>query len=126
MVATFRSTTEIVRTERGLTISGSRTTLYDVIDFLKADYPPKLIRDTFNLTDMQIKVALSYIQDHQIEVEAEYQEILQTREDIYQYWENRNHDRFLNIAETCRSPEQDVLWAKLDAQKARRQASQNL
>lgn len=126
MVATFRSTAEIVRTERGLTISGSRTSLYDVIDLLKADYPSKLIRDTFNLTDAQIKAALSYIQDHQIEIEAEYQEILQTREDIYQYWEERNHDRFLNIAETFRSPEQEVLWAKLKAQKARRQASQNL
>ena len=126
MVATFRNTTEIVRTERGLTISGSRTSLYDVMDFLKADYPPKLIRDTFNLTDAQIKAALSYIDDHQIEIEAEYQEILQTREDIYQYWEERNHDRFLNIAATCRSPEQEVLWAKLEAQKARRRAAQNL
>jgi len=41
----------IVRTERGLTIAGTRITLYDVIDHLKAQYPPKFIRDVFNLTD---------------------------------------------------------------------------
>ena len=32
----------IIRTERGLTISGTRLTLYDVIDFLKAEYSPKI------------------------------------------------------------------------------------
>jgi hypothetical protein len=41
----------IIRTERGLTIAGTRTSLYDVMDFLNAHYPPKLIRDKFNLTD---------------------------------------------------------------------------
>jgi hypothetical protein len=28
----------IIRTERGLTITGTRISLYDVIDFLKAQY----------------------------------------------------------------------------------------
>jgi uncharacterized protein (DUF433 family) len=125
MVATFRSTAEIIRTERGLTIVGTRVTLYDVIDLLKADYPPKLIRDAFNLTDDQINAALAYITDHHAHIEAEYQEVLQTREEIRQYWEDRNHDRFLQISATPRKPEQAELWAKLDAQKAQRQAAQN-
>ena len=30
----------IIRTERGLTIAGTRITLYDVMDYLKAQYPP--------------------------------------------------------------------------------------
>lgn len=38
----------IIRTERGLMIAGTRTSIYDVIDLLKVHYPPKLIRDTFN------------------------------------------------------------------------------
>ena len=126
MVVTFRDTVEIVRTERGLTISGSRTSIYDIIDFLKADYPPTLIRDTFNLTDAQIRAALSYIEEHQIEIEAEYQEILQTRKDIYQYWEERNRDRFINNTKTSRSPEKEALLTKLEAQKARRRAAQQL
>lgn len=60
MTWTTNQQAKIIRTERGLTITGTRTSIYDVIDLLKADYPPKLIRDTFNLTDAQINAALSY------------------------------------------------------------------
>jgi hypothetical protein len=74
------------------------------------------------LTDPQINTALSYIEANHIAVEAEYQEVLQTREEIRQYWENRNHDRLLQMAAKPRKPEHAALWAKLDAQKARRTA----
>ena len=124
MAQTSNGKAAIIRTERGLTISGTRITLYDVIDFLKAQYPPKLIRDTFNLTDAQINAALSYIKDRQIQVEAEYQEVLQTREEIRQYWEERNHDRLARIATMPRKPGQEAIWAKLEEQKARRSAAQ--
>ena len=120
----FDSELNTVRTERGLTIVGTRTSLYDVLDFLKAQYPPKLIRDTLNLTDKQINAALSYIKENQIQVEAEYQEVLQNREDIRQYWENRNQERFARIASTPHKPEQELIWAKLADQKARRQSAQ--
>jgi hypothetical protein len=52
------------------------------MDYLKAQYPPKFIRDAFNFTDEQIHAALFYIEVHQTEVEAEYQEILKTAEEI--------------------------------------------
>ncbi len=112
----------ITRTERGLTIAGTRTSLYDVMDLLKAQYPPKLIRDTFNLTDAQIEAALSYIQEYPVQVEAEYQDVLQTREEIRQYWEDHNRERFAEIAVMPRKPEHQEIWAKLDAQKARRRS----
>ena len=41
----------VVRTDRGLSIAGTRITLYSIMDYVKADWPPKLIRDRFNLTD---------------------------------------------------------------------------
>ena len=59
---------KIIRTERGLTISGTRITMYDVIDFLKIEYPPKLIRDKFNLTDQQINADLLYLKANRSEV----------------------------------------------------------
>jgi uncharacterized protein (DUF433 family) len=114
----------IIRTERGLTIAGTRTSLYDAIDLLKAHYPPKLIRDTFNLTDAQISAALSYIEANQVQIEAEYQEVLQTREEIRQYWEDRNRERFARIAAMPRKPGKEEIWAKLEEQKARRSATQ--
>ena len=69
----------IIRTERGLTISGTRLTLYDVMDFLKAEYSPKLIRNRFNLTEDQINAAMSYIEANRAKTETEYQQVLQTR-----------------------------------------------
>ena len=110
----------IIRTERGLTIAGTRITLYAVIDLIKAQYPPKLIRDKFNLTDEQISAALSYIETHHTQVEAEYQEVLQTREEIYQYWEERNREHFAKMAAKPQKPEKQALWAKLEEQKAQR------
>ena len=109
----------ILRTERGLTISGTRISLYDVIDLLKAQYPPKLIRDKFNLTDLQINAALSYIETNKTQVEAEYQEVLQNREEIRQYWEERNRERFAKIAVMPPKPGQEALRAKLQEWKAR-------
>ncbi|NES01226.1 MAG: DUF433 domain-containing protein, partial [Symploca sp. SIO1B1] len=34
----------IIRTERGLTIAGTRITLYDIMDYVIEHYPPKFIR----------------------------------------------------------------------------------
>jgi len=39
--------TDIIRTERGLTIAGTRITLYDVMDYVTAQYPPKFIQGLF-------------------------------------------------------------------------------
>ena len=41
----------IVRTERGLSISGTRITLYDVMDYVSAGYPAHFIRGLFNLSN---------------------------------------------------------------------------
>ena len=122
MTWTSNEKATIIRTERGLTIVGTRTSLYDVIDFLRADYSPKLIRDTFNLTDAQIDTALSYIEANQAQVESEYQEVLQTREEIRQYWEEQNRDRLAQIVLIPRKPGQEAFWAKLEEQKAKRVA----
>ncbi len=112
----------IIRTERGLTISGTRITLYDVMDYRKAQYPSKLIREKLGLNDEQIRLALEYIDTHRAEVEAEYQECLQTAEEIRQYWEERNRERFAKIAAMPPKPGQEALRAKLQAWKARIEA----
>jgi uncharacterized protein (DUF433 family) len=67
----------IVRTGRGLTIAGTRVTLYDILDYMKADWPPKLIQQWLDLTDVQIGDAVAYINLHRDEVEAEYQRIIE-------------------------------------------------
>ncbi|WP_199250085.1 DUF433 domain-containing protein [[Phormidium] sp. ETS-05] len=109
----------IICTERGLTISGTRITLYDVMDYMTANYPPKLMRDRLSLTMEQLDVALSYISQHRTEVETEYQTVLQTAEEIRQYWQIRNQERFTQIAAAPPKPGQEAIRAKLQAWKAR-------
>lgn len=41
MTSVSETEATIIRTPRGMTISGTRLTLYDVRDFLKAEYSPK-------------------------------------------------------------------------------------
>ncbi len=114
----------IVRTERGLAIANTRITLYDVMDHLKAQYPAKFIRDVLNLTDQQIGAAISYIETHQTDVEAEYQEVLKAAEETQQYWEEYNQERFAHIAANPHSSH-EVIRVKLHKRKAQREASQS-
>jgi len=88
------------------------------MDCVKADWPPKLIQDTFNLTDQQIAEVMSYIKTHREEVEAEYQQVLEYAEEERQYWEERNCERFAQIAAMPPPPGKEELWAKLQAKKA--------
>jgi len=112
----------IIRTERGLTISGTRITLYDVMDYLKAQYPQKLICEKLGLNHEQIRSALAYMETHSSEFETEYQECLQTAVEIRNYWEEQNQERFAKIAAMPPKPGQEVLRAKLKAWKMRIEA----
>lgn len=112
----------IIHTERGLSISGTRITIFDVMYYLKAQYPPKYIRDSFDLTDEQIGVALSYIETHPEEVEAEYREMLKSGEEIRQYWEERNRDRFARIAANPPTPGYEAVRVKLLQNRVLRKA----
>ena len=114
--------TEIIRTERGLTIAGTRITLYDVMDYVTAQYPPKFIRAMLSLTDEQVNAALSYIKTHRGEVEAEYQIVLKEAEELRQYYEEQNRDLIARISAKPPKPGMEAAWEKLQAQKAKHQA----
>ncbi len=109
----------IIRTERGLTIAGTRITLYDVMDYVTEQYPPKFIRAMLNLTDDQVNSALSYIDAHRAEVEAEYQVVLKEAEELRQYYEERNRDLISHIAAKPPRPGTEAIRAKLRAERAK-------
>lgn len=109
----------VVRTQRGLSIAGTRITLYDMMDYVTANYPPKLIREKLCLTDEQVNAALAFIEENRALVEAEYQEVLQIAEENRQYWEERNREHFARIAQLPPKPGTEALWEKLRAQKAK-------
>jgi len=108
--------TTVVRTERGLSVSGTRITLYQIMDYLKAEWHPKLIRQWLDLTEQQISDVMNYISTHQNEVEAEYQSVLQQAEEIRKYWDERNRERFEKIASS--HSDNDPIWMKIQSGKA--------
>ena len=112
----------ITRTERGLTISGTKITLYQIMDYIHASYPRHLIRHQFYLTDEQFDGAMSYIDTHYEEVESEYQTVLQQAEEIQDYWQEKNKERLANISKLPPKPEYASAWQKLQARKAKRAA----
>ncbi|NEP62819.1 MAG: DUF433 domain-containing protein [Symploca sp. SIO2G7] len=109
----------IIRTERGLTIVGTRITLYDVMDYLTEQYPPKFIRAMLSLTDEQVNAALSYIDAHRAEVEAEYQTVLKETEELRQYYDEQNRELIAYIAAKPPKPGTEAIRAKLQAERAK-------
>ncbi|MBW4579705.1 MAG: DUF433 domain-containing protein [Tildeniella nuda ZEHNDER 1965/U140] len=120
MTSVSNEPTLIIRTERGLTIAGTRITLYDVMDYATAGYPPKFIQGLFDLTHEQINAALAYIEVNRVEVEAEYQQVLKEAEALQQYYEEQNRERVARIAEQPPKPGTEAAWEKLRAAKAKR------
>jgi uncharacterized protein (DUF433 family) len=109
-----------VRTERGLTLAGTRITLYDILTYLKADWPPQLIQHWLNLTTQQMADALAYITTHSETVETEYQQVVQRAEENRRYWEERNQERFVRRTHKPPKPGLEAVYAKLQARRAAR------
>ena len=107
----------IVRTGRGLTIIGTRITLYTIMDHLKNEWPPHLIQDWFNLTDQQMQGVLAYIETHQEAVEAEYQQVLKEAAETEQHWREYNREHLAKIAALPPKPGQEKIRAKLEARR---------
>jgi uncharacterized protein (DUF433 family) len=112
----------VIRTERGLTIAETRITLYDVMDYLSAGYPPKFIRGLFNLTEAQMNGALAYIKANFVEVEAEYKIVLEEAQELQRYYQEQNRELIPKISKMPAPVGQEVAWEKLKAQKVRLQA----
>lgn len=119
MINTSKEPTTIIRTERGLTIAGTRITIYDIMDYVTAQYPPKFIRGLFDLTEEQINAALVYIEANRSKVEAEYHQVLEEAEELRLYYEEKNRDLIARIAAMPPKPGQEEIRAKLQAAKAK-------
>lgn len=110
---------EIMRTEQGLTIAGTRITLYDVLDHLVAGWTPSLILNWLPLTEEQLDAALSYINANRAEIEIEYQAVLQATQEMRTFWENQNRERLAEIAKLPPQRGQEETYAKLQAWKTK-------
>jgi uncharacterized protein (DUF433 family) len=92
-----RENITVIRTERGLTVKGTRLTLYAIMDEIKENNSLKNIRDIYELTDGEMLDILDYIHLHRAEVDAEYQEVIRSSEESRRYWNERNRERLAEI-----------------------------
>src|SRR4029453_7067053 len=109
MTETGMPPSTVIRTNRGLSIAGRRLTLYSIMDYLHAGWPPHLIRDEFNLTDQQITDVMKYGAAHLEALEQEYHAVLQQAEDNRRYWETQNRARLEQLAHMPPQPGQEQL-----------------
>ena len=117
------ATPTLIRNSRGLSIVGTRITLYQIMGCLKAGLSPELTRDRFRLTIKQMNDVMIYINQHRDEVETEYQQVVDRAEKNREYWEDRHRKKLLQaeeyIATKPPEPEQEKLWRKLQAWKSK-------
>ena len=72
---------KIINRGRGPEIEGTRITVYNVLDYIKHGWHRDRIAALFRLSSRDIQTALDYIQQHQDEVTANYQRILERQRD---------------------------------------------
>jgi hypothetical protein len=113
-----QSQTTVVRTSRGLSIAGTRLTRSDIRDYVKADWPPTLIRQWFDVSDQQIAEGMACIAAHRDEVAAAYPFVLDQAEVTCADWEERNRERLAAVGQLPPEPGQEAAVAKLRARKA--------
>ena len=107
----------VVRTPRGLSVRGTRLTLYQIMDYIKAGCTKEHIQGDFNLSFRDMDEIFKYIEENEEEFEEEYQCIVKQDEENRRYWEERNRERFECIAKLSRKPEHKAIWDKIDAAK---------
>lgn len=98
----------VIRTKRGLTVKGSRLTIYSIMDAIRENNSLKNVRDLYELTDEEMLDILDYIHLHKEEVEKEYQEVLRSADENRKYWEEKNREQLSKTYE-----QKDVIRAKL-------------
>jgi len=87
MSGRLTTTPLIVETSRGPCITGTRITLYAIMDYLKSGLSHDVIKEDFLLSDEQLHAALQYLVAHREELERQYAEIVRCSEERREHYE---------------------------------------
>jgi uncharacterized protein (DUF433 family) len=108
----------VVRTTKGLSIAGTRLTIYDIMDYITQNWSSGRIQHWFRLSDKQINDIMEYLDQNRFDVETEYRQVLEYAEEKRYYW--REHQQRLSTT----SPQSDrtEFWATLRKRQLERSA----
>lgn len=107
------------RADRGLTIEGTRITLYSIMDHLKTGWSAERIRDWYKLSQEQIQDALDYLDANRDAFEAEYEKRLRNAEIVEEYWRAYNQTHLEKVSQLPAPPGREAVWTKLQERKQR-------
>jgi uncharacterized protein (DUF433 family) len=116
---TFVAPGIVRRGDRGLCVAGKRITLYLIMDYLKAGWPPRLLRHQLLLSEQEMNQVMSYIDSHRDEFEAEYLQVVQYNEELEHHYREQEKERKKRFTRS-RQPKdarEAVILARLTALK---------
>lgn len=93
-MSTMTAVTPLIEeTPRGPSITGTRITVYSVMDYLQDDWDRDFIKRVMVITDEQLDAVLEYIAQHKEEVERDYQHILRRSEELRAHYKRIQQER---------------------------------
>lgn len=111
-------TSTLVNTPEGLMISGTRLSVYDILEYVNQGWSSDHIQQWFRLSFQQVTDVFAYLDQHRDQVEAEYQQVLQYREEQRQYWLERNRELLIKMKTL--KPGRREFWATLHQRRIER------
>jgi len=106
----------VKRSDRGLCVAGHRITLYLIEDYLRAGWPPHLLRHSLRLSDQEMTEVLDYLAANRSEFDREYERVAREATEREKYWREREQRRKrLKVTRRKFTPEQAAAWARLNA-----------
>ena len=107
----LRNRYQILETDSGLQISESRVMLFDVMEAHEEGDSIYEIASTFNLTPLQVQIAVEYIEKNRIKLEPEFAKAIQARGEREAYYRNLNEAIWEQIAKAPMTPERATFYA---------------
>lgn len=105
---------QILETESGLQISDSRVLLFDVMEAYDAGESIYQICETFNLTPLQVKIAVAYIEKHRAALEPELVKAIQFRKEREVYHRRLTAERLAKVSPLPMTPLRAAMYALLE------------
>lgn len=110
----LRNRYQIVETDDGLQISESRVLLFDVMEAYDEGDSIYEISDIFNLTPLQVKTAIDYIEHHRVALEPELARAVQLRKEREAYYHQLAAEHRKNRPPLPMTPERAAIYALLE------------
>ncbi|MBI3948556.1 MAG: DUF433 domain-containing protein [Armatimonadetes bacterium] len=109
----------VVETPRGLTLAGTRITLYAILDCLHEGWTAEQIAAWFRLPLTRVQGALVVIEANRDAVDAQYRQVLRQAEENRRYWEERLRERLQSAPRLPDSPGRARIRERLAEQRKR-------